>query len=77
MSAPVEVPKVDMSPGATEQRLQEASRLSPLTFQPLLRVNMSPDSIEARLRECAEMSMMCWERRGGWSHGRLSDSSSL
>ena len=52
---------VDMSPGAVERRLQEASRLSPLGFEPLPRVNMSADSVEARLRECAEMSTVCWE----------------
>ena len=51
----------DMSPAAIEGRLQELSRSSPLTFEPLLRVDMAPEAVEARLRECAEMSAVCWE----------------
>ena len=54
-----------MSPAAIEQRLQELSRSSPLTFVPLSRVSMAPEAIEARLRECAEMSAVCWEMMAG------------
>lgn len=50
-----------MSARAIEHRLQEASRLSPLTFEPLPRVSMAPEAVEERLLECAEMSRICWE----------------
>ena len=52
---------VDMSAASIEERLQEASRLSPLNFEPLPRVSMAPEAVEERLRECAEMSRLCWE----------------
>jgi len=53
-----------MSPASIERRLQEVSRLSPLTFEPLPRVSMAPEAVEERLRECAEMSRVCWELAG-------------
>jgi len=56
--------RVDMSPASIERRLQEVSRLSPLTFEPLPRVSMAPEAVEERLRECAEMSRVCWELAG-------------
>jgi len=50
-----------MAPSSIERRLQEVSRLSPLTFEPLPRVSMAPGAVEERLRECAEMSRVCWD----------------
>ncbi len=58
---------VDMSPQAVEERLREASCLSPLPLAPAPHVDMSPQAVEARLREWAELSRFCLDlaRRPG------------